>query len=64
MPKIEKKPKPFVRATGSHYDKEKWKTAVDKTKFERKLDDWPAFRTAMSNMASQFAKARANAYYN
>lgn len=39
MPKIEKKPKPFVRATGSHYDKEKWKTVVDKTKFERKLDD-------------------------
>lgn len=26
--------------------------------------DWPAFRTAMSNMASQFAEARANAYYN
>lgn len=40
MPKIEKKPKPFVRATGSHYDGEKWKTVVDKTKFERKLDDW------------------------
>ena len=39
MPKTEKKPKPFVRATGSHYDKEKWKTVVDKTKFERKLDD-------------------------
>ena len=39
MPKIERKPKPFVRATGSHYDKEKWKTVVDKTKFERKLDD-------------------------
>ena len=39
MPKIEKKPKPFVRATGSHYDQEKWKTVVDKTKFERKLDD-------------------------
>lgn len=39
MPKTEKKPKPFVRATGSHYDQEKWKTVVDKTKFERKLDD-------------------------
>lgn len=39
MPKIEKKSKPFVRATGSHYDQEKWKTVVDKTKFERKLDD-------------------------
>ena len=26
--------------------------------------DWPAFRTAMSNMSSQFAEARANAYYN
>ena len=39
MPKIEKKPKPFVRAIGSHYDQEKWKTVVDKTKFERKLDD-------------------------
>lgn len=38
MPAV-KKPKPFVRATGSHYDKEKWKTVVDKTKFERKLDD-------------------------
>ena len=36
---VAKKPKPFVRATGSHYDKEKWKTVVDKTKFERKLDD-------------------------
>lgn len=38
MPAV-KKPKPFVRATGSHYDQEKWKTVVDKTKFERKLDD-------------------------
>ena len=38
MPTV-KKPKPFVRATGSHYDQEKWKTVVDKTKFERKLDD-------------------------
>ena len=38
MPVV-KKPKPFVRATGSHYDQEKWKTVVDKTKFERKLDD-------------------------
>lgn len=36
---VAKKPKPFIRATGSHYDQEKWKTVVDKTKFERKLDD-------------------------
>ena len=39
MPRVEKKLKPFVRATGSHFDNEKWKTVVDKTKFERKLDD-------------------------
>lgn len=39
MPRLEKKPKPFVRATGSHFDNEKWKTVADKTKFERKLDD-------------------------
>lgn len=49
MPKIEKKPKPFVRATGSHYDEEKWKTVVDKTKFERKLDDM-AYRTDPSSL--------------
>lgn len=48
MPAI-KKPKPFVRATGSHYDKEKWKTVVDKTKFERKLDDM-ARRTDPSSL--------------
>ena len=39
MPKFDKKLKPFTRASGYHFDNEKWKTVVDKTKFEEKLDD-------------------------
>ena len=50
---------------GYHTEKSEFKDKRELKNFV--LDnggDWPAFRTAMSNMSSQFAEARANAYYN